>query len=371
MPVESTHQQSKQNDRGEATPGSIPAQDEDQLSLPESGIALPTPISIVIPAYNEELSIGKQLDDIHRVLCGTGVQYEIIVVDDGSHDQTQEKALNGDARVLIHAENRGYGASIKTGIQAAKYDAIIITDADGTYPADQIPALATKLKTADMVVGARIGEDVHIPWIRRPAKRFLRWLASYISEHPIPDLNSGLRAFHRDCISQYFSILSNRFSFTTTSTLALLADDYLIAYQPIDYYQRTGKSKIRPSHFLDFTILILRMSMMFQPLRIFIPLAVSFGLLGLVKALYDIATLFLRAPEFSWSLIYQPALSTSSILLLLVGLQFLMIGMVADGVVRRFAQIDKPLVPSRAVYEDSTGVPMPAEESEIMSDISD
>src|SRR5204863_7418878 len=116
----------------------------------------------------------------------------------------------------------------KAGILAAQYETIVISDADGTYPADQIPLLVRELETADMAVGARTGEEVHIPLARRPAKWVLGRLASHIAGQRIPDLNSGLRAFHRECIKQYFPILSNRFSFTTTSTLALLADDYRV-----------------------------------------------------------------------------------------------------------------------------------------------
>ena len=119
--------------------------------------------------------------------------------------------------MLRHIENRGYGAALKSGIRAAKHEVIVITDADGTYPSDQIPELLSKLDHADMVVGARIGKNVRIPLIRRPAKWMLGLLAEYIVGRRIPDLNSGLRAFRRDCVEQYFSILSNRFSFTTTS----------------------------------------------------------------------------------------------------------------------------------------------------------
>jgi glycosyltransferase involved in cell wall biosynthesis len=271
------------------------------------------------------------------------------VVDDGSTDRTGEQAVQARARVLRHPENRGYGAAIKTGVMAAKYDTIVITDADGTYPATEIPNLLEKLATADMVVGARTGNEVFIPLVRRPAKWVLGWLAARIAGKPIPDLNSGLRAFRREYVRQYFSILSNRFSFTTTVTLAYLADDYLIAYHPIDYYRRVGKSKISPRHFMDFTILVLRMAMLFQPLKVFAPLSLSCGLLGMLKVFYDVATVFPRATTLDWSLFYQPVLSTSAILFLLVGLQLLLIGMVADGVVRRIGQNNRSLPPSHAI----------------------
>jgi hypothetical protein len=200
-----------------------------------------------------------------------------------------------------------------------------------------------------MAVGARTGENVNIPLVRRPAKAFLSWLAARIAGQPIVDLNSGLRAFRRECIKQYFPILSNRFSFTTTSTLAFLADDYLIAYHPINYYQRVGKSKITPRHFMDFIILVLRMAMLFQPLKLFAPLALTSGFLGVLKVFYDIAWMFPRTAHFDWSLFYQPVLSTSAILLLLMGLQLLLIGMVADGVIRRIGQQNRSMAPSHAI----------------------
>jgi glycosyltransferase involved in cell wall biosynthesis len=306
-------------------------------------------VSVVIPAYNEEAAVREQVDTIRRVLNSRGIVHEIVVVDDGSQDRTLEEAVKSQARVLKHPANRGYGAALKTGILAAKYDAIVIADADGTYPADEIPNLLAQLETADMVVGARIGAEVHIPAIRQPAKKFLGWLAARIAGQPIPDLNSGLRAFRRECVRQYFSILSNRFSFTTTVTLALLADDYLVAYHPINYYQRVGRSKITPRHFMDFTILVLRMAMLFQPLKIFAPLAFLCSFLGGLKVVYDIVTIFPRSSTIGWSVFYQPVLSTSAILLLLVGLQLLLIGMVADGVVRRIGQQNRSLLPSHAI----------------------
>ena len=306
-------------------------------------------VSVIIPAYNERAAVGGQVASVRQALQRRGITHEVIVVDDGSQDGTTEEAVRAEARVLRHLKNRGYGAAIKTGIAAAKYETIAITDADGTYPSEQIPALLEILKTADMAVGARTGANVNIPLIRRPGKWMLRWLAERIAGQPIPDLNSGLRVFRRELALQYFPVLSNKFSFTTTITLALLADDYHVVYHPIDYYARVGQSKIVPRHFMDFIILVLRMAMLFQPLKVFLPAALSFGGLGFIKLIYDVAASFLRHPENEWSIFYTPVLSTSAILLLLTGLQFLLIGMVADGVVRRIAWHSRPMAVSRAV----------------------
>jgi glycosyltransferase involved in cell wall biosynthesis len=304
------------------------------------------PVSVIIPAYNEEDVITLQIDKIQKVLSKVGIPFEIIVVDDGSTDGTAQKVSSLSVRLLRHPQNRGYGSALKTGILAAENEIIAIIDADNTYPADEIPTMIALLGNADMVVGARTGKDVHVSWLRQLGKIFLCFLATRIAEQPIPDLNSGLRIFRRGCAKQYFSILSNRFSFTTTITLAYFADDYRVVYHPINYYARVGKSKIVPWHFMDFLVLIIRMSMMFNPLKIFVPLALFSGGLGVLKVIYDIAALFARAPQKDWSLLLQPALSTSAVLLLFVGMQFLMIGMMADGVIRRIAQHNRPQITS-------------------------
>ena len=314
-------------------------------------------VSVVIPAFNEGGAVVSQVQNVSRVLNAEGIPHEILVVDDGSDDDTAQKALEAGVRVLQHVENHGYGAAIKTGIMAARYEIIAITDADGTYPADQLPAMLETLQSSDMVVAARVGEEVHIPWVRRPAKWVLGKLASHIAGQDIPDLNSGLRVFRREVIQQYFSVLSNRFSFTTTSTLAFLGDDYHVSYLPINYYKRIGRSKIRPRHFMDFTILVLRMAMLFQPLKVFVPLAGLFGITGVLKAGFDVALVMQRAATFGLTTLYQPVLSTSAILLFLTGLQLLLIGMMAEGVLRKMSQQNRPTVMSRSIrsYELSRG----------------
>lgn len=308
-------------------------------------------VSVIIPSFNEEAAIKSQVNTIRDVLASQGIVHEIIVVDDNSEDSTADYAHKAGAHVLRHSENRGYGASLKTAIIAAKFETIVIIDADKTYPADQIPALLTKLKNADMVVGARIGKQVHIPLIRRPAKWILGLLANRISGKTIPDLNSGLRAFRRECVMQYLPILPDRFSFTTTITLAMLGDDYRVIYHTIDYHRRVGKSKITSRNFMDFLILVLRIAMLFQPLKVFLPVAVFCSALGLIKIGLDVLGLFQRAETFSWTLIFQPTLSTSAILLLLVGLQLVLIGMVADGLLRRISRSNRPLITSHAIRD--------------------
>jgi len=312
--------------------------------------AVAPPVSVILPVFNEEGAVASEIHEIRRVLQARGVAHEIIVVDDGSSDASAERAMAAGASVIGHVENRGYGSAIKTGMAAARYDTIVITDADGTYPAGEIPALLAHLATADMAVGARTGADVRIPLVRRPAKWVLNWVAARVAGRKIPDLNSGLRAFRRDCAEQYLNILSNKFSFTSTITLAFLADDYRVVYHPIDYRRRVGTSKITPWHFMDFLTLVLRLAVLFQPLRVFVPLAVMVGSVGVFKTVYDIITFFPRAAPAGadWSFFYQPVLSTTAILFLLVGFQLLVVGLVADAVLRRIAQ-PQTLVASRAV----------------------
>jgi glycosyltransferase involved in cell wall biosynthesis len=319
--------------------------------------ATPPPVSVIVPAFDEEEPVASQVRAIRRALDDRGVIHEILVVDDGSTDRTGEAALAAGARVLRHQDNRGYGAAIKAGIRAAQNEVCVIIDADNTYPSDEIPALLADLETADMVVGARTRGNVHIPWVRRPGKWVLARLAERIAGQPIPDLNSGLRAFRRECVTQYFPILPNGFSFTTTVTLAYLADDYRVVYHPVEYYRRTGTSKIQPRQFLDFIILVLRMAMLFQPLKIFVPLALGASLIGMAKVGFDVVGLFARTSARGWSLLFEPTLSTSAVLLLLLGLQLLLVGMVADGVLRRIAQRNRLLAPSHAVWVREAGDP--------------
>lgn len=329
----------------------------DSNTLSTKGPSLPhatsngaaTPVTVVLPAFNEALAVGPEIHRIRDVLARAGIVHEILVVDDGSNDETVRRALEAGARVLQHVVNRGYGASLKAGILAASHDVIVITDADGTYPPEAIPALLTALGEADMVVGARTGAHVSIPLVRRPAKWLLGLLANQIAGRKIPDLNSGLRCFRRPTVLPYFSLLSNRFSFTTTITLAFLGDDYHVVYLPVDYHKRTGQSKIRPWHFMEFIILVLRMAMLFQPLRVFLPIAVALGAAGLAKAGTDIAVFLSRGLGGGATIFNSPVLSTSALLLLSASLQLGVLGLVADGVIRRIAQQRGPLPESHAM----------------------
>ncbi|MBU1700794.1 MAG: glycosyltransferase family 2 protein [Candidatus Eisenbacteria bacterium] len=275
--------------------------------------------TLVIPAYNEEQGIVPVLEELKRL----GDAYEILVVDDGSTDGTSETVRRSGVKVIRHPKNRGYGAALKTGIREAKSPIIVITDADGTYPNERIPELVARMSDVDMVVGGRTGTSVAIPLIRRPAKWFLNRLANYLSEADIPDLNSGLRAFRRDVAIHFFPIFPSGFSFTTTITLAMLVNGYIVEYIPIDYHHRKGKSKIRPIYdTLNFISLIVRTVLYFRPLKIFLPIA---GLLLLASLLIFIG---------SW--LFLPKIMDATVsITFMSGLQMAALGLLADLIDKR------------------------------------
>jgi len=283
-------------------------------------------VSIIVPSFNEEASVQSVVEGARDLMEQHGYRAEILVVDDGSTDNTAAAALAGGARVVRHRRNRGYGAALKTGITSARYDVIAIIDSDGTYPVKYLPAMLEELEHVDMVVGSRTGKEVHIPLVRRPAKYVLRLLANYVSGSRIPDLNSGLRVFRRETVAQYFPILPNQFSFTTTITLAMLCDNYAVSYLPIDYHKRTGHSKIVPWDAGSFAILILRMAMLFRPLRVFIPIALICLAYGIVKMIIDLT--------------HDPNISASAILAMMSALLLVLIGMLGDAIATRLGRFN-------------------------------
>lgn len=289
----------------------------------ERGLALElplgAPVSIVVPAYNEEAAIGSQIENIQNVMRRSGWTYEMIVVDDGSTDNTAAVAQGHGVGVIQVPRNRGYGAALKAGIAAAQHEWILIIDADGTYPAEAIPKMLERIGEYDMVVAARIGSDVHIPWVRRPARWLLGRSASYLAEQRIPDFNSGLRVFRKSLAQQFEHLLPAGFSFTTTITIASLCNDYRVFYLPINYSRRVGRSKIRPAHAYQFLLVILRTVVYFNPLRVFLPLGAVFFLAGLAKFVHDL---------FRWNL------SESAVMFSLTAVVLWSVGLLADQIAR-------------------------------------
>jgi glycosyltransferase involved in cell wall biosynthesis len=279
-------------------------------------------VSIIVPAFNEAAVVGQVLDNILNQMSQAGVEYEIVVVDDGSTDGTAEVVAARPVRLIRHGFNRGYGRALKTGIQHSSNPLIVIIDADGTYPPDAVPRLLACMHDHDMAVGGRTGAHVRIPFLRRPAKWFLKKLADYLSGFQIPDLNSGLRVFRRELADRFLAILPNGFSFTTTITLAALTNEYRVRYLPINYYKRTGRSSIRPIRdFLGFFLLIIRLSVYFNPLNVFMPVSGGLLLIGLTKAAID----FYRLGHFG----------VAAAIVILAALQIALLGLLADLITRR------------------------------------
>lgn len=205
------------------------------------------PVSIVIPAYNEADSIRETIEEIVTVCKKSEIhEYEIIVVNDGSTDGTAEKINNNSLVVIHHPHNIGYGRSLKDGIKIAKHDAILITDADNTYPIDQIPVLLKVYAEGfDMVVGARSGKHYQESMIKAPLRSVLRFIVEFAAERKIPDINSGLRVFSKAKIMPMLTRLCNTFSFTTSMTLGFMMSGYFVKYIDISYYERKGKTKVK------------------------------------------------------------------------------------------------------------------------------
>jgi len=285
-----------------------------------------TPVTVVVPVFNEAEALHDALRRLGILLTKLPPGSEVVLVDDGSDDGSAEilaAALPPGVRAFQHARNRGYGATLKSGIAAAKNDLIAITDADGTYPHRAIPKLAALVASGQcaMAVGARpVGDQ---PMIRRPAKAVLRALAQHLTGVHIPDLNSGLRVFWREDAVRLRNLLPDKFSFTTTITMALLTEGAEVRFVPIRYAARVGSSKIRPIRdTLDFLLLILRTTLAFQPLKVFGPLALVFLIAG---AGLMIARLLME----------HPFGVATTVICFVTGIQLLALGLLADLINRR------------------------------------
>ncbi len=274
-------------------------------------------ISIVIPVFNEEKSLKSIVNELQQVLP----QAEIIVVDDKSTDNSLEIAKQTGARVFSHKYNQGYGAAIKTGIKRAKHENIGIIDADATYSPKDFLKLLKYVPDYDMVVGAR--EKSGVPAVRKPAKWFLKKLASYLVGFKIPDLNSGLRIFKKDLAEKFLPILPSSFSLTSTITLAMFSESRDVKYVPISYSKREGKSKIKPiQDTLNFLQLIVRVILYFNPFKIFLPLSLIIFAGALILGVYS----FFFTPKF---------MDVTFVLLCATALQTFFFGLIADLINKR------------------------------------
>lgn len=289
-------------------------------------------LSIIFPTFNEEAALGDDLDDTRRALEATTLRYEIIVVDDGSRDATAAIARARPwVRLVQHPFNRGNGAARTTGVRHARGRIVGFSDADRTYPVDQIPAMMALVDAgADMVIGARRVEAGTLKLLRTPAKWFIRKLAEFMTGTRIPDLNSGLRLQRRDLTMRFLPILPTTHSWVSTITIAFLSAGFGVQWLPIDYYPRVGRSTFHPLRdTYNYLMLCVRTVMYFNPLKIFLPLALGLLALGTGKYIfYDILWRF--NPD--WGL---PPMPGTTLALIVTGLQVLVIGLLADLIVRR------------------------------------
>lgn len=273
-------------------------------------------LTIVIPAYNEEKSIGDVIRSI-KVACSDIVS-EIIVVDDGSTDQTARVAHDAGAHVLKHRQNCGYGSSLKSGIIASKTGYVMTMDADGQHDAKDVRRLWERAVDNDMVVGARQGFMHGVVW-RMPGKWLLWGLAKYLVQKNIEDLNSGLRVFERNVVLKYMHICPPGFSFSTTITMVMFSRGYKVEYVPIKVAKRIGKSTVKLSTGFETLLLMLRIATLFNPLRLFLP-----------------ASIFAIFVSLAWGIpklyLVGEGVSVGSMLGIVTGLLMFSLGLISDQV---------------------------------------
>lgn len=280
-------------------------------------------VSVVLPIYNEKGHLRAEIDRIRAALDASRHTHEIIVVDDGSNDGSEtELATIPGITLITHRRNQGSGAARRTGTTAARGRVVVWTDVDMTYPNDRIPELVDAMEGWDHIVGWRQSEEGTHKFLRTPAKWVIRKLASYLSETDIKDLNSGLRAFRRDVAMQYVHDLPKGFSCVTTLTMSFLGNGYSVGFLPIEYFPRAGRSKF---HWLRDTrrylLQVIRMTLSYNPLKVFLPVGLVLLGLGFVKLGFDWAERDFR-------------LAANTLLIFFAALQVITVGLLADLVVR-------------------------------------
>jgi glycosyltransferase involved in cell wall biosynthesis len=247
-------------------------------------------VSIILPVFNEVTHLEEEVRRIRKSMDNAGLDYEILIVDDGSTDGSGDLAASLEGvRVIRFTTNRGAGSARKYGTMAAAGEIVVWTDVDMTYPNDEIPELVAAIEGYDQVVGARRTEEGTVKMLRRPAKWLIRRLASYLSRTKIPDLNSGFRAFRKDVADQFLYLLPRGFSCVTTITMAFLSNGYSVNYVPIEYKPRAGDSKFHWwSDTQRYMLQVIRMILMHEPIRFFGPPAAILGVVGTGKLIYDL-----------------------------------------------------------------------------------
>ena len=245
-------------------------------------------VSVIIPVYNEEEAVKKVIRAINDGLTLLNQSYEVIVVNDGSTDNTAAELSKSGVIILNHDLNRGYGASLKTGARAATRDYVLFCDGDGQHSVEDVRRLINECDGYDLVVGAR-KSDSHQSFLRRPGKFIMSKYAEFLTRTKISDLNSGLRIFKRDALMRYLHLMPDGFSFSTTSTFTMIKSNRKYKYVPITVQKRIGKSSVRQfKHGPQALMLMLRLAVLFEPLKIFLSIAGTLFILSLASLAIDI-----------------------------------------------------------------------------------
>ena len=280
-------------------------------------------VAVILPAYNEAEAIGDVLDKLTPM--ASEHRWEIIVVDDGSDDGTGKVAAEHGAKVLTHPVNRGYGASLATAVRATDADVVVFLDSDGQHDQNDIPSLLEHIGQYDMVVGART-KDSYVDIQRVAGKKILKWFANYLAKEKIPDINSGFRAFKRDVLVSYLHLMPQGFSFSTTSTFAMLKGGHQIKWIPIKTTRRIGTSTVSQlRHGPETMMLMLRLTVLFDPLRVFLPVS------GILMLLAFLATIFNIIQDFV-NQVYRFAVPTTALFLGISSVIIFMLGLLTDQV---------------------------------------
>lgn len=270
-------------------------------------------LSIILPAKNEELAIDATVLSI----CKLFPEAEVLVINDGSTDNTAEKAELAGAKVVHHPYSKGNGAAIKTGARAATGDILVFMDADGQHEPADIPRLLKRLGEGhDMVVGARQkGSQASVG--RGVANKFYNWLATYMTGHKIEDLTSGFRAVRARKFREFLYLLPNGFSYPTTSTMAFFRAGYSVAYEPIHAAQRIGTSHIRlVRDGMRFLLIIFKVGTLYSPLKLFAPMA---------AVLFSLASLW-----YGYTFYYQGRFTNMSALLYTGSVMIFLMGLISE-----------------------------------------
>ncbi len=275
-------------------------------------MADPEQTTVVIPAFNEAESIASVVAELRQAARWP----EIIVVDDGSVDDTDARARAAGARVVRHPYNKGNGAAVKSGIRNANTPFIVIVDADGQHRPSDAVRLVSHLGEFDLVVGAR-APQTQASLARRVGNALLNGVASYLTRQPIPDLTSGFRAARREHLVEFLHLLPNGFSTPTTTTLAFIKAGYSVRFEPIEAAKRQGTSKIRlGSDGVGFFLILLKVITIYSPLRIFVPISVASFLLGAAYA--------------AWTILTQSHVTNSSVLLIVLSVVIFLVGLISE-----------------------------------------